>query len=150
MKRKYNRDLLASAVAKSVSVAGVIRLLDLRQAGGTQSLISRRIREYDLDTSHFTGRVTNQGPNHKGGNKKLTFSEVLVKRSSGGREQAVRLRRALVQSGVPYACATCGVGETWCGKELHLQVNHKNRDWLDDRIENLEFLCPNCHSQTEG
>ena len=24
------------------------------------------------------------------------------------------------------------------------------RDWLDDRQENLQFICPNCHSQTEG
>ena len=31
-----------------------------------------------------------------------------------------------------------------------LQVDHKNRDFLDDRAENLQFLCPNCHSQTPG
>jgi hypothetical protein len=147
--QKYTVDVLSDAVKQSHSFAGVLRVLGLRQAGGTQSHLKRRVVHFGLDTSHFTGKGSNRGANHKGP-RRLTPEEVLVKRGSGGRNQAVRLRRALVKSGVPYACATCGIGGEWCGKELHLQVNHKNRDWLDDRINNLEFLCPNCHSQTEG
>jgi hypothetical protein len=149
MKRKYTRDLLATAVRLSVSVAGVIRLLGLRQAGGTQTLVSRRILEYGLDTSHFTGKSTNRGPGHKGPIT-LPPDKILVKRFTGTRRPAVQLRRAMVKSGIPFSCTTCGVGSTWCNRELKLQVNHRNRDWLDDRLENLEFLCPNCHSQTEG
>lgn len=33
------------------------------------------------------------------------------------------------------------------GRSLTLDVDHKNNNWLDDRLENLQFLCPNCHSQ---
>ena len=33
------------------------------------------------------------------------------------------------------------------GRSLTLDVDHKNDDWLDDRLENLQFLCPNCRSQ---
>jgi RNA polymerase subunit RPABC4/transcription elongation factor Spt4 len=36
----------------------------------------------------------------------------------------------------------------WNGKVLTLQVDHINGVNDDHRLENLRFLCPNCHSQT--
>jgi 5-methylcytosine-specific restriction endonuclease McrA len=30
-----------------------------------------------------------------------------------------------------------------------MALHHINGDRLDNRLENLELLCPNCHSQTE-
>ena len=32
---------------------------------------------------------------------------------------------------------------------LNAQLHHKNGDGTDNRLENVEFLCPNCHSQTD-
>jgi allantoicase len=37
----------------------VLRYLGLRQAGGTQSHITRRVRLFEIDTSHFTGLYPN-------------------------------------------------------------------------------------------
>jgi 5-methylcytosine-specific restriction endonuclease McrA len=141
--------MLAPLVAQNISIFGVLRDLGLRQAGGTHSLLSRRIAEYGLDSSHFLGRAANRGPNHKGPIK-ISWTEVLVKRETGRRQTAVRLRRALLEMGRPYLCAICPTGDIWAGKPLMLQVDHKNRDRLDDQPENLQFLCPNCHSQQEG
>jgi 5-methylcytosine-specific restriction endonuclease McrA len=31
-----------------------------------------------------------------------------------------------------------------------LQLHHVNGDGTDDRIDNLQLLCPNCHSQTDS
>ena len=43
----------------------------------------------------------------------------------------------------------CGNEGFWNGKKLVLQLEHKNGIHNDHRVENLCFLCPNCHSQTD-
>jgi hypothetical protein len=48
---KYTRELLQEVVKESYSVAQVLRKLGLRQAGGTHSHLSRRIKAFGIDTS---------------------------------------------------------------------------------------------------
>ena len=45
-------------------------------------------------------------------------------------------------------CEHCGISQ-WRGEVLALALHHINGDRLDNRLENLELLCPNCHSQTD-
>jgi hypothetical protein len=134
-------------VARSLSVAEVLRLLGLRQAGGTQTHVSRRIRALGLDTSHFTGGAHNRGkcaPNRK------SAAEILVEKSElAPRTPAFKLRRALADVGTVSACSSCGIGQEWMGHKLVLQIDHINGRHNDNRQTNLRFLCPNCHSQTD-
>lgn len=51
---------------------------------------------------------------------------------------------------IPYQCESCGNKGEWNGKPLSLQLHHVNGNRTDNRIENLSFLCPNCHSQTDN
>ncbi|MEK6327519.1 MAG: HNH endonuclease signature motif containing protein [Actinomycetota bacterium] len=44
-------------------------------------------------------------------------------------------------------CEDCGLTE-WRGKPLSMALHHVNGDGRDNRLENLRFLCPNCHAQT--
>lgn len=46
-------------------------------------------------------------------------------------------------------CSECGVPRLWNDKRLELQLDHINGESSDNRLENLRFLCPNCHSQTD-
>lgn len=58
------------------------------------------------------------------------------------------LKRRLLAAGLlPCHCERCGIDE-WLGDALSLQLHHVNGDGRDNRLENLQILCPNCHSQT--
>ena len=60
------------------------------------------------------------------------------------------LRLRLIRLGLKdAACEECGLSE-WRGRPLSLQLHHANGDGLDNRVDNLRVLCPNCHSQTEN
>jgi hypothetical protein len=60
------------------------------------------------------------------------------------------LKRRLLGAGIlPRSCQQCGIAE-WRGKPLSLQLHHINGDGRDNRLENLQILCPNCHSQTDS
>jgi hypothetical protein len=58
---KYTAEVLAIAAAQSTSVAGVLRHLGVRQSGGSHAHISRQMKRFGIDTSHFKGSAHNRG-----------------------------------------------------------------------------------------
>lgn len=142
---KYTREDLERAVKGSRSLAEVLRKCGAPNlAGGTVNHIARRLRKYGISTSHFVGRGWRLG--QPGLNRKSN-AEVLVYHSDGTRQRAVILVRALLERGRLYKCFVCGLRE-WRGKKLILEIEHKDGEFQNDCEENIEFICPNCHSQT--
>lgn len=58
-------------------------------------------------------------------------------------------KQVIKYSWMEYKCALCDLLPIWNFKELKLQIDHINGINNDHRKENLRWLCPNCHSQTE-
>lgn len=77
----------------------------------------------------------------------LNFIEIFKKDSTFAPNPLKR--KILKYKLIEYKCEKCSNLGEWCGKQLILQLDHKNGVNNDNRLENLRFLCPNCHTQTE-
>ena len=131
-------------VQESTSYSDCLRALDLTTKGGSSlDVLKRRISELNCSTEHF-------GTTKTGGsfNAKYTLDEILIENSSYA--NISRLKTRLINEGrLEYKCAFCGNTGEWQGHALTLQLDHINGINNDHRIENLRFLCPNCHSITD-
>lgn len=134
----------AKIIKESDSYSDCLRKLGLTSCGGSSSdILKRRIKELNLSVEHF-GKTRKQSYTAR-----YTLEEILVENSFY--HNISRLKKRLVKEGyLEYRCVCCGNTGNWNGKPLILQLDHINGINNDHRIENLRFLCPNCHSQTDS
>lgn len=71
--------------------------------------------------------------------------EVFIENSTYPRKDIKR--RILKYDLIKYSCVLCNNDGEWNNSKLVLQLDHINGVNNDHRIENLRFLCPNCHTQ---
>lgn len=135
---KYDRNQLEEASKKAESLLDVLDLLDIRNTSSSKRHIKQRLEREGIDTSHFQAR-------RRAKPRKLA-QEVFSVSTRNTRTPRETLLPAMLEQGIAYQCKICGISE-WLGAALLLHIDHENGDWQDNRIENLRFLCPNCHVQ---
>lgn len=140
---KYTKDAVAPIVAQSRSMAEVIKAFGLKPTGGNYTHIRSIIKKFSLDTSHFSGQGWNKGGTTTA---KISLTEYLANNKP---ISSARLRQKLIKEGLKEdRCEVCGIKE-WRGEKIRFELHHKNHNHFDNSLNNLEILCPNCHSQQE-
>lgn len=138
-----NEDFI-NIIKQSINIKEVLFRLNYTTVGNSwgYSLIKKRMSELGLTGFDFKG---------KDGLKKLVTKqsvsneEYFQKNSIYSRHQ---IRCRIIRDNLlPYKCSICNISN-WNSKSLSLELDHINGINNDHRLENLRFLCPNCHSQT--
>ena len=130
-------------INNSSCISDVLRKLGYSTNGNSwgNKIVKERMEKLELI---FTKKNTNY---YKEYNSRLPLEQVLIKDSEYNR---TKLKERLIKEGLKeYKCECCGITE-WNGKPITLQLHHINGIHNDNRLSNLQLLCPNCHSQTDN
>ena len=132
-------------VKNSTSYTSICKKIGLSPYGSNgRNQIKKRCAQLNISTDHITGKVERI---NKGEHQKYSLDEILIENSTYTNRARLKIR-LINENRLEYKCAICGNTGMWNNKELVLQLDHINGINNDNRIENLRFLCPNCHSQT--
>lgn len=141
--KKWNSIDLEKFVKESLTKSDVLRKMNLLIRPGNFRTFDRYIKLYKIDISHFERYFHNNRFN----NIKYKSDEIFVKDSTYTNTKCLK-EKLVRENKIEYKCSICENEGKWKNKELKLQLDHINGVNNDNRVENLRFLCPNCHSQT--
>lgn len=149
--RKRSREELEEAVSNSQSYTDTLRRLGLGIAGCNMKSLRTAIRQNGISVDHFEVDFSKKNSAMATATSREDVLENWEKLLSGERRKDLKsatLLALMKYDGRAYECTECGV-EEWRGNTIRLHVDHIDGDRLNNTRENLRFLCPNCHSQTD-
>lgn len=129
---------LRQYVANSHTMRDILDCMGMSYNNCNYKAIRSRIEQHGIDINHLQV--------NKGGKRRYIPKEEIF--TNPRTVSLATVRRRFEDVCLPL-CSECGQVPIWNGKPLRLHLDHINGNNLDCREENLRWLCPNCHTQTE-
>jgi hypothetical protein len=130
--RAYSDEDIICAVKEVSSLAGLLKKLGLKIAGGNYVNMKRNLQRLNLDCDHWQGQAWNKDCRMKDWSNYTQITSLkphLIKER--GRK-----------------CEKCNL-TTWNDHKIPLEIHHKDGDRTNNNLKNLILLCPNCHALTK-
>jgi len=142
--KRYTENQAIEAIRSSRSWEDASIKIGLKPAGGNSNTLKKIAIKNNISTTHFLGQGWNLGG--KTSSNEISVEDSLVKGSTMSKSS---IKRKIIKFNlIEYKCQKCGLFDVWQDQNIVLHLDHINGDIKDNRIDNLRFLCPNCHSQT--
>lgn len=146
--KKYNEIELQEVVKKSSTYREVLHEFERNESGASYKTLHRRLKEWNINTSHFLNRSEMMKLNYNAGTIfiKKTNEEIFCVNDIS---RTTIKHRIIAENLIEYKCKFCGNDGFWNGIEISLILDHINGINNDNYLENLRFLCPNCNATLE-
>ncbi len=141
--RKYTQEQFIDAVLKNTSMRQTLLFLNVCPYGGNYDTARKYIKQLNLDISHWHGQSWAKG-------KKLSYLVKSLDKYLNGdiKIQSYKLKLRLLRDKIfPIKCMICNL-ETWLNNIMPLELHHIDGNSNNNKLDNLQLLCPNCHSLT--
>jgi len=131
--RTYTDQDIIKYAAEVKSMSALLKKLGLKPAGGSYAYMKTQLHKLNLKCEHWTGQAWNKDQRLKNWEN--------YRENSSIKKHLIKERRD--------ACEICGITE-WLGNAISIELHHIDGDNTNNNKENLQLLCPNCHSQTDN
>ena len=147
----YTPAELQNLLDTSNGYCDLLRKVGLNGHGSNPDTLKKIIKEFKLDT---TQNAINRSELYKqwalNTHKKTAYDLHDILNGKHPNYKSSSLLKRLVKEGLKeYKCEICGIKE-WNNKEISLILHHIDGNHSNNHLENLQILCPNCHSQTDN
>ena len=135
----YMSEEFKEIVKNSFTLSEICNKMNMSVSYGNRKTIKKYIKINNLDISHF------YIIKHKVTGKKIDLIDILIEDSTYS--STTNLKEKLYNEGIKKReCELCGQDENWKGRKISLILDHINGINDDNRLENLQIVCPNCNA----
>ena len=127
---------IIEACSKAITMAEAARSLQIDY---------KTLRNRALKLECFVPNKSGKGTN-KPNSKKLPIEEVFNSKIYNSN----RLRKRLINESIKKHKCECCNNTMWLNNPIPLELHHIDGDNTNNKLENLQVLCPNCHTMTDN
>ena len=143
MGSSYDKDTIEKAVKASKCYADVFKNLGVKVNGGSYPWVKSLIEKFSIDIEHFYTKEQRdrlRAEKMKEAKKRDLSQPLPCDRRLKNRD----LKKHMNYQGIPYKCNVCNLSQ-WNNVEIVLDIDHIDNDAHNNKLNNLQYVCPNCH-----